>query len=79
MVKKTTETVGWSTFISWKYASAFKIMFSAQCKIFGSKKVKQLGLSFQKFWKDGMIFNTCSRMKTLLMCGINLLLITQFW
>jgi len=29
MVEKTTETVSWSTFISWKYASTFKIMFSA--------------------------------------------------
>jgi len=34
-------------------------MFSAQYKIFGSKKVKQMGLYFQKFWKDAIIFNTC--------------------
>jgi len=34
-------------------------MFSAQYKIFSSKKVKQLGLFFQKFWKDAIIFNTC--------------------
>jgi len=32
-------------------------MFSPQYKIFGSKKVKQLGLSFQKIWKDAIIFN----------------------
>jgi len=38
-------------------------MLSAQYEIFGSKKVKQLGLSFQKFWKDAIIFNTCCGMK----------------
>jgi len=29
MVEKTTETVSWSTFISWKYASTFEIVFSS--------------------------------------------------
>jgi len=29
MVKKTTETANWCTFISWKYASTFKIVFSS--------------------------------------------------
>jgi len=38
-------------------------MFSTQYKIFGIKKVKQMGLSFQKLWKDAIIFNTCSGMK----------------
>jgi len=45
-------------------------MFSAQYKIFGSKKIKQMGLSFQKFWKDAIILNTCCGMKKkLLMNG----------
>ena len=51
MVEKTTETVSWSTFISWKYASTFEIMFSAQCKIFGSKKVKQLSVPFTEIFE----------------------------
>jgi len=50
MVEKTTETVSWSSFISWNYASTFKIMLSAQCKIFGSKRVKQLSVPFT-VWK----------------------------
>jgi len=46
MVEKTTATVSWSTFISWKYASTYEIMFSAQSKIFVSKNVKQLSAPF---------------------------------
>jgi len=38
-------------------------MFSARYKIFGSEKVKHPGLSFQKIWKDVIIFNTCCVMK----------------
>jgi len=65
MVEKTTETANWSTFILWKYASVFKIMFSAQCKIFGSKKFSSWVSLLQKFLKDAILFNTCCRMKTL--------------
>ena len=51
MVEKTTETLSWSTFISLKYASTLKIMISAQCKTFGSKKGKQLSVPFTEIFE----------------------------
>jgi len=80
MVKKTTETVSWSTFISWKYASTFEIMFCFQLsvKYLVVKKLSSWVHLSQKFLKDAILFNTCCRIKTLQKCGNNLLLIIQF-
>jgi len=40
-----------------------KLCFQLNIKYLAVKKVKQLGLSFQKFWKDAIIFNTYCGMK----------------